>query len=303
MKSFRRTIGVLASVAAATIACSAIAAAAPALPDQSSLPPQPGIDPVFNDPGCVPSPAHPNPVVYFHGTGTQSNEFADSARFLRDQGFCLWTRHYGTDSDTIRNNVPGHNGLGPVDDAADELAAFVDEVLATTGAGQVDLVGYSLGGTLTKVYIQGRDGAGKVGRSISFGATYRGTDLVGVTHVAGSALNANRGSAEYLIGASTFDQFEGSEFIARVNDLPDTTPGIIYTAFYTPSETVATPYTTSMLQPVDGTSVANVDMEAACGRTFTHRDLPRSPETPHLVYWGLTRAAENTAATRQDCGS
>lgn len=306
VKSLRSLLGVIATVAAAAIACSGIAAAAPvpALPGQSAqslLPPQPGIDPTYNDPSCIPSPAHPNPVVYLHGTGTQANEFLESARFLRGQGFCLWALHYGTRSNTIRNHVPGHNGLGPIDDSADEVSEFIDEVLATTGARQVDLVGYSQGGTLTKVYIQGRNGAAKVGRSVSFGATFKGTDLVGIAPVTGSALQGNRGSAEYLIGASTLDQVHGSQFVSRVNDLPDTSPGIIYTAFYTPSETIATPYTTSLLETVGGASVANVNMEETCGRIFSHRDLPRSAETPYLVHWALSRAPGDAVATSENC--
>lgn len=304
VNSFRSILGVLATVAAALIACSGIAAAAPALPGQSAqslLPPQPGIDPIFNDPSCVSSPAHPNPVVYLHGTGTQVNEFLESARFLRGQGFCLWALHYGTHSNTIRNHVPGHNGLGPIDASADEVSEFIDEVLAITGARQVDLVGYSQGGTLTKVYIQGRNGAPKVGRSVSLGATFKGTDLVGTAPVAGSVVDGNRGSAEYLVGASTLEQLDGSQFVSRVRDLPDTIPGIIYTAFYTPSETIATPYTTSMLEAVGGANVANVNIEETCGRTFSHRDLPRSPETPHLVHWALSRAPESTLATSENC--
>ncbi|WP_241228417.1 esterase/lipase family protein [Corynebacterium hylobatis] len=303
MTILRNSLRALATVLAAVIAGTGTATAAPvlpALPAQSSLPSHPAINPVFNDPSCIPSPAHPNPVVYFHGTGTDSNDFVDGAHFLRSQGFCLWTHHYGTGSDTLRNLVPGHRGLGPIDQSVEELADVVDGVLATTGAQKVDVVGYSQGGMLTKAYTQGR-GAGKVGRAVSIAATFRGTTIDGVVPVIGSAVNANRASSEHLVGASTLDQFADSDFIGRISALPDTTAGIIYTALYTPSDTVATPYQTSMLEAVDGADVANINIEAVCGRGFAHQGLPRTTEVIHLVHWGLTRAPGQTTATPENC--
>ncbi|MCS5480061.1 triacylglycerol lipase [Corynebacterium sp. YIM 101645] len=303
MTILRNSLRTLATVLAAALAGTATATAAPVpseLPAQSSLPGHPGIDPVFNDPTCVPSPAHPNPVVYFHGTGTDSNDFVDGAHFLRGQGFCLWTHHYGTESDTIRNLAPGHRGLGPIDQSVEELADFVDGVRTTTGAQKVDLVGYSQGGMLTKAYTQGR-GAGKVGRSVSIAATFRGTTIDGVVPAVSPAVNAHRGSSEHLVGASTLDQFADSDFTGRITALPDTTPGIIYTALYTPSDLVATPYETSMLEPVEGADVANIDIEAVCGRGFAHQGLPRTTEVIHLVHWGLTRAPGQTTAAPENC--
>jgi triacylglycerol lipase len=306
----RRSLRAFATVLVASIAGAGLvpaATAAPVLPGlaefptQSSAPEHPGIHPVFNDPSCVPSPAHPNPVVYFHGTGTDSNDFVDGAHLLRGQGFCLWTHHYGTESGALRNLVPGHRGLGPIQDSVDELAGFVDGVLATTGAQKVDLVGYSQGGTLTKAYIQGRGGAPKVGRVVSLVGTFRGTTGGGAVPVIGSAVSANRGSSDHLVGASTPDQFEGSEFTRWITALPDTTPGIIYTAVYTPSDTIATPYQTSMLEAVDGADVANINIEEVCGRTFGHQGLPRTPESTRLIYWGLTRAPGQTEATAANC--
>lgn len=303
MTTLRNSLRALAIALTAALAGTATATATPAPPGwpaQSALPGHPGINPVFNDPSCVPSPAHPNPVVYFHGTGSDSNDFVDGAYFLREQGFCLWTHHYGAESDTIRNLVPGHRGLGPIDQSVAELADVIDGVLSTTGAQQVDVVGYSQGGMLTKAYTQGR-GAGKVGRSVSIAATFQGTSIAGLVQLLGPTVNAHRASSEYLVGASALDQFSDSDFIRHITALPDTTPGIIYTALYTPSDMVATPYQTSMLEAVDGADVANINIEEVCGRPFVHQGLPRTPEVIHLVHWGLSRAPGQTAATPADC--
>lgn len=261
------------------------------------------IDPVFNDASCVSSPAHPNPVVYLHGTGSDSTGFAGTAGFLRERGFCVWTLHHGSDGTTLRGLIPGQEGVGPIEGNLDEIAVFVDEVRAATGAAKVDLVGYSLGGTLTKAYVEGRGQAAKVGRTVSLGATFRGTTLSGLTHATASALDADPGSSQRMLGASTLEQRQDSEFIAWLSGVPDTTPGVVYTTLYTPSDAVATPSSTSMLEAVGGADVANVDVEATCGRTFSHYDLPGDPGAAHLIHWGLTRGPGDVVATGEDCGA
>lgn len=294
IRSVERVRAALSGLAAVILA----AAAAPSAAAASS----PVIDPVFNDTSCVPSPAHPKPVVYLHGTGSSSEGFVGTARFLRERGFCLWTLHYGSDRTTLRGLIPGQDGVGPVEDSLEEVAVFVDDVLAATGSAQVDLVGYSLGGTLTKAYIEGRGQAAKVGRAVSLGATFRGTNLSGLTYATASALGANPGSSELLLGASTLEQRQDSDVIAWLSGLPDTTPGVVYTNLYTPSDTVATPNSTSMLESSGGADVANVDIEETCGETISHFDLPGAPASAHLIYWGLNRGPGDVVPSVEDCG-
>lgn len=265
----------------------------------------PAVDPVYNDPACVPSPEHPNPVIYLHGTGTSSAEFLPTARWLREQGFCLWALHYGSDHPNLRNVVPGEHGWADIDASAAEVAVFIDEVLAATGAQKVDLVGHSQGGTLTKVYLQrhaGADGAAKVGRVVPLGATFHGTTLNGNDVYARPIIEAAPGSSAAVVGESTPQQLVGSEFITGLDELPDTTPGIIYTVLYTPSDTWATPVTTSMLESVDGADVVNVDVEAVCGVPVSHGDLARGSIAAGLIHWGLTRAEGDHEVGPEHCG-
>ncbi len=262
----------------------------------------PAIDTVYNDPTCVPSPEHPNPVVYLHGTGSSSAEFLGTARWLRGQGFCLWALHYGSDHPNLRNVVPGEHGWGDIDASAAEVAAFVDHVRATTGATRVDLIGHSQGGTLTKVYIQRHGGADKVARVVPLGATFRGTTLDDRDVFARPVVEAAPGSSDALVGESTPQQLAGSEFITALGQLPDTTPGIIYTVLYTPSDTWATPFTTSLLESVDGADVVNVDVEATCGAPVSHGDLARGAAAAGLIHWGLTRAEGDHAVDAGRCG-
>ena len=272
IRSVERVRAALSGLAAVILA----AAAAPSAAASSS----PVIDPVFNDTSCVPSPAHPKPVVYLHGTGSSSEGFVGTARFLRERGFCLWTLHYGSDRTTLRGLIPGQDGVGPVEDSLEEVAVFVDDVLAGTDSPQVDLVG----------------------RAVSLGATFRGTDLSGLTYATASALGANPGSSELLLGASTLEQRQDSDVIAWLSGLPDTTPGVVYTNLYTPSDTVATPNSTSMLESSGGADVANVDIEETCGGTISHFDLPGAPVSAHLIDWGLSRGPGDVVPSAADCG-
>ncbi|NLF89972.1 MAG: triacylglycerol lipase, partial [Corynebacterium marinum] len=105
-----------------------------------------------------------------------------------------------------------------------------------------------------------------------------------------------------LLGASTLEERQDSDVIAWLSRLPDTTPGVVYTNLYTPSDTVATPNSTSMLESSGGADVANVDIEETCGETISHFDLPGDPASAHLIYWGLNRGPGDVVPSVEDCG-
>ncbi|WP_244428991.1 esterase/lipase family protein [Corynebacterium halotolerans] len=261
----------------------------------------PEIHHVFNDEYCSPSPGHRNPVVFLHGTGTGSQQFIATAQYLRGEGFCPWAIDYGSGHFNLLNAVPGQHGYAELDESLDEIAEFIDDVLTVTGAQKVDLVGHSQGGTLTKAYIQGRDGAAKVDRVVSLGATFHGTTVDDRGELLGSVVDTMPGSSAFAAGAAATQQLVGSETVTALEQLPDTAPDVIYTALYTPSDTVATPNSTSMLESVDGADVVNVDVEAACDITVSHQDMVRSPEVAGLIHWGLTRAEGDHAVGAEQC--
>ncbi len=57
--------------------------------------------------------------------------------------------------------MPVFNGLGPIDKSAGQLAAFVDKVLASTGAAKADIVGHSQGGMMPNYYLKFLGGAAR----------------------------------------------------------------------------------------------------------------------------------------------
>lgn len=114
-------------------------------------------------------------------------------------------------------------------------------------------------------------------------------------------VTSGRGSSAFAAGEAAVQQLVGSDFIDALAELPDTTPGVIYTALYTPSDAVATPPETSMLESVGGADVANVDVEAVCGGPVSHTDLVHDPEIAGLIHWGLSRAEGDHVAGPGHC--
>ncbi|MEO5311790.1 alpha/beta fold hydrolase [Corynebacterium sp. c24Ua_83] len=101
----------------------------------------------MNNPTCVPSPEHPNRVVFIHGTSDNSTRWQKAANALSMQGFCTWAFNYG------KPNLLGRYAIVDIDDSAKEIASTIDYILSVTGAEKVDLVGHSQGGLHLKKYI------------------------------------------------------------------------------------------------------------------------------------------------------
>lgn len=130
--------------------------------------------PGANDWSCTPTPEHPRPVVLVNPTfTTQALAWQAGSPFLKNEGYCVFTFNHGNTTP-----FPGapFQALGDIETAGHKLADVVDEVLAATGASQVDLVGHSQGGGILPDYYLGQLGGAakvhtKVGISPSTGTT------------------------------------------------------------------------------------------------------------------------------------
>lgn len=104
----------------------------------------------WNDYSCKPSAAHPRPVVLVHGTFANGvDNWLTLAPYLTNRGYCVFSFDYGQ-----LPGVPLFYALGPIDRSAEQLAVFVDKVLAATGAAETDLVGHSQGGMMPRYYLK-----------------------------------------------------------------------------------------------------------------------------------------------------
>ncbi|WP_030347402.1 esterase/lipase family protein [Streptomyces sp. NRRL S-1022] len=209
----------------------------------------------WNDYSCKPSAAHPRPVVLVHGTlGNSVDNWLGLAPYLTSRGYCVYSLDYGQ-----LPGVPLFHGLGPIDKSAEQLSAFVDKVLAATGAAKADLVGHSQGGMMPRYYLRFLGGAARIGALVGLAPDNHGTDLDSLTH-----LLPYFPGAEDLLKATTpglADQITGSAFLTKLNTGGDTVPGVRYTVISTKYDEVATPWRTQYL---GGSDVRNVLLQDLC---------------------------------------
>ncbi|KIF05359.1 lipase [Streptomyces sp. RSD-27] len=238
-----RPLAVLTLAAAALVAPTGAAQAASA--------PSSG----WNDWSCKPSAAHPRPVVLVHGTfGNSVDNWLGFAPYLVHRGYCVYSLDYGR-----LPGVPLFNGLGPIDGSAGQLGAFVDRVLASTGAPKADLVGHSQGGMMPRYYLKFLGGAAKVNALVGLAPDNHGTTLSGLTQL----LPYFPGAADLISTATPglADQIAGSAFQQKLNAGGDTVPGVSYTVIATKYDEVVTPYRSAFL---DGANVRNVLLQDLC---------------------------------------
>ncbi|MFE7545390.1 esterase/lipase family protein [Streptomyces platensis] len=210
----------------------------------------------WNNYSCKPSAAHPRPVVLVHGTlGNSIDNWLGLAPYLVARGYCVFSLDYGQ-----LPGVPFFHGLGPVDASAQQLAAYVDRVLAATGTEKVDLVGHSQGGMMSRVYLKFHGGADKVNTLVGLAPDNHGTDLNGLTRL----LDHFPGAKDYIdkLTPGLADQIAGSDILNRLNEGGDTLPGVHYTVIATKYDEVVTPYRSAFL---DGPDVRNVVVQDLCG--------------------------------------
>ncbi|MEU3857568.1 alpha/beta fold hydrolase [Streptomyces sp. NPDC028722] len=209
----------------------------------------------WNDYTCKPSAAHPRPVVLVHGTlGNSVDNWLSLAPYLESRGYCVYSLDYGQ-----LPGVPLFHGLGPIDESAGQLAAFVDRVLAATGTAKADLVGHSQGGMMPRYYLRFLGGADKVNALVGIAPDNHGTSLSGLTR-----LLPYFPGAEDLLRATTpglADQIAGSAFLTRLNAGGDTVPGVRYTVIATRNDEVVTPWRSQYLT---GPDVHNVLLQDLC---------------------------------------
>jgi triacylglycerol esterase/lipase EstA (alpha/beta hydrolase family) len=272
----RRGMAILAACAATFVVGTSTAAAA-------EPPPPPGA----NVP-CTPTAAHPEPVVLVHGTfENRFNNWQAMSPALKAEGYCVYALDYGAyrGSDAF-----GVYGVGPIEQSAQQLRAYVDQVLSATGAPKVDLVGHSQGGMMPRYYIKNLGGDAKVDDLVGLAPSNHGT-----TNPAG-------------IPASAFcpacaQQTAGSPFLTALNS-GDETPGpVSYTNVVTRFDEVVNPYTSGYLSP-DDDAVTNLTIQDKCPNdTSEHVRLPYDPPAIEVTKNALAQTGPADPAFQPACAT
>ena len=210
--------------------------------------------PGANDWTCKPSSAHPRPVVLVHGTfADMSDSWQALSPLLKNNGYCVFALNYGS---YAGSGAVGIYGTGEIRNSAKELSAFVDKVLAATGAAKVDLVGHSQGGMMPRYYLKFLGGAAKVHTLVGLSPSNHGTTLDGI-----GLLAAFFPGATGLLCPACEEQIVGSSFLNELNSGGDTVPGVEYTVIQTRYDQVVTPYTSAFLS---GSNVKNILLQNQC---------------------------------------
>ncbi|MCM6776389.1 lipase family protein [Nocardia sp. CDC159] len=254
-----------------------------------------------NDWTCKPTAAHPRPVILLHGTWNSSlGSFSRLSPQLAQAGYCVFALNYG------RPDVPGPGlvkpwigAIGPIAESARQLGAFVERVLAATGADKVDMIGHSQGGLLARQYLKDGGGAdpndpakNKVEKIITFGATNHGTTLSGIGSLVLVA-QQNLGTGvipliDELIGPAGLEQLPGSDYLTALNADGDTVPGVEYTVIATQYDETSSPYYATYLTAGPGATVHNILLQDGCPiDVSTHNDMGYSPRVTSIVLRAL----------------
>jgi pimeloyl-ACP methyl ester carboxylesterase len=302
MRAFLVRVGQVAGVVSLSIAGAAVAfntgvaqASAPSSNSVYASAPHPvlfsaasvGLNPILdpsaspagaNDWSCKPSAQHPDPVVLVHGLGaTMADNWSTMAPLLADNGYCVFALTYGLD--------PGESyvgGVEPMEVSSQQLANFVDEVLASTGASKVDLVGHSEGTVMPQYYLKRLGGAAKVNRYVAIAPLYQGTTLYGLSagiKALETYLPSVAGPIESVVAGacgSCPEFLNGSPFLTKLySDGVYAVPGVTYTAIMTRYDELVIPYTSGDLHAPNAT---NIVVQDQCPLDFSeHATLAWDP--------------------------
>jgi triacylglycerol esterase/lipase EstA (alpha/beta hydrolase family) len=255
------------SAAAVTLLAGCLGAL-PAQADTVDVPP-----PGANDWSCKPSAAHPYPVVLVPGTfENMAKNWVTMSPYLKNAGYCVFALNYGATN--------GVDATAPVADSAQELAPFVDAVLAATGTKKVNLVGHSQGGMMPRYYMGFLGGAKKVNQLVGIAPSNHGTQ--GVIAPPPDFVPPAAGSAGFACAACA-DQQAGSDFLQKLNSIGDTVAGPAYTVISTKHDEVVTPYQSQFLSG-PARQVTNVTIQDKCpADLIEHDQTPNDPVVQQLV--------------------
>ncbi|MFM7408617.1 MAG: esterase/lipase family protein [Cuspidothrix sp.] len=114
-----------------------------------------------------------NPVLLVHGINDTGAVFNKMALYLRERNFCVYTI-----------NLRPNNGSEVLDKLAQQVADYIGTILAP--GEPLDIVGFSMGGIVSRYYIQRLGGIDRVQRFITISSPHKGTVIAYGTWLTGA---------------------------------------------------------------------------------------------------------------------
>ncbi len=211
----------------------------------------------------------PGPVVLVPGYGGSTTSVSALAAFLREHG-----------KDATVFDLPG-DGRGDLDAQARSLGNTVDTILARTKATSVDVIGYSAGGVVARLWVRSHGGAARARHVISLGSPQHGTD---VASLAGTALPGACPTACRQLATD-------STLLAGLNAGDETPAGPRFVSIWTTHDDVVLPPSSARLH-----GAVDLTVQSVCPNDpVKHEGLPTDPAVQAIV---LAELAAGPPVTR-----
>lgn len=161
------------------------------------------------------------------------------------------------------------SGTGDLRVAAADLAGAVDATLEETGAPSVDIVGYSAGGVVLRLYVADLGGGSTVRRAVTLSSPHHGTNL--------AALALAFGSRACPVACKQLDP--DSDLLRELNAGDEAPAGPQWVVLWTEDDQTVVPPVSGDLEGALGYSVQSV----CPGLVVAHGDVPRTPAVIAMV--------------------
>jgi triacylglycerol lipase len=198
----------------------------------------------------------PGPVLLVPGYGGSTGSLQPLADVLTAAG-----------RDATVVALPG-DGTGDLNASADALGRAVDAARRRTGEATVDVVGYSAGGLIARLWVA--DGhADVVRRVITLGSPHHGTSL--------ADLAGDLAPGQCPVGCQ--QMASDSDLLAALNRGDETPTGPTWVSIWTTQDETVTPPDSARLE-----GALNLPVQSVCADArVTHGDLPRNPLVQQMV--------------------
>lgn len=235
-------------------------------------------------------PLHrPYPVILIHGTISSKNVWQNLVLRLRADDFVVFCPDYGM------------HGTQDIPTSAADVGAYIEQVLAATGATQVDIVGHSQGGLLARYWINELGGEDYVHHLITLGSPHHGTSLQGMMGGLLTRETTHRmamATIRRVFGPAGMQQVMGSPVLETLAASEDTRPDVMYSCFATLNDSTVVPHDHAFLKGegarTDGSErVRNAYLQDEGILRCRHEELPSNLQVQALVHDALVDGVDN----------
>jgi triacylglycerol esterase/lipase EstA (alpha/beta hydrolase family) len=214
----------------------------------------------------------PGPVVLVPGYGGSTRGLERLAVQLRATG-----------RTAVVFRLPG-DGTGDLREQARALGAFADRV--RSGAPSVDVIGYSAGGVVTRLWVSDFGGRAVARRVVTLGSPHRGSRVAGLA----------RAFASSSCPAACQQLAPDSTVLGDLNGGDQTPSGPMWTSVWTDFDQVVTPPASGRLE-----GALDIRLQSVCAdERVDHSGLPDAPLVVGIVLEAVA-VAPPTAPSAADC--